>query len=230
MGNTTVSSMISKLKDETMRLESASKNIADLSEKIYQVTAELDKNGVYDMGNNDILKCQIVKNMAHMTTGTSHTGMSHTGTSHTGILNVSDPRCGPGYGKCGPGRCCSVYGWCGNPGETACALSKRSDTMYDGNKLEVTDPRCGPGYGKCGAGRCCSVAGWCGSAGEAACTEDKRKDTIYDGDRNSTTANTSNMGFKEYFGNIGYYFPRHVWIVILIIIVVLLITYYSKHQ
>lgn len=33
-----------------------------------------------------------------------------------------DHRCGPlaNGAKCGPGRCCSIYGWCGSPGEPHC--------------------------------------------------------------------------------------------------------------
>jgi len=36
----------------------------------------------------------------------------------------SDNRCGPSFGgaKCGPGRCCSIYGWCGSAGQPHCKV------------------------------------------------------------------------------------------------------------
>lgn len=46
-----------------------------------------------------------------------------------------DFRCGPAYGNasCGPGRCCSIYGWCGSAGQDHC-------------KRQYNDPRFnGPG-------------------------------------------------------------------------------------
>ncbi len=49
-----------------------------------------------------------------------------------------DHRCGPlGDGaKCGTGRCCSIYGWCGNPGEINCRTSV-NDSLYNGAGLPL---------------------------------------------------------------------------------------------
>lgn len=82
----------------------------------------------------------------------------------------------PDDGKCGPGRGCSQFGWCGNTPANFGAW----DGKYDGPKLVWTEGdrqhKCGPnnlkpntlGYlpddGKCGPGRGCSQFGWCGSA------------------------------------------------------------------
>ncbi len=44
-----------------------------------------------------------------------------------------DHRCGPAGGgaKCGPDRCCSIYGWCGSPGEPHC-MQGTNAPIYNG--------------------------------------------------------------------------------------------------
>jgi len=47
-------------------------------------------------------------------------------------------RCGPDFDnqKCGPGQCCSKFGWCGgknlSEGEHCAVGTKRQDILYDG--------------------------------------------------------------------------------------------------
>lgn len=38
------------------------------------------------------------------------------------LAERADARCGPGFdnAKCGSGRCCSIWGWCGSAGEAHC--------------------------------------------------------------------------------------------------------------
>ncbi len=55
------------------------------------------------------------------------------GPSPIGPSERSDHRCGPSAGgaKCGPDRCCSIYGWCGSPGEPHCMPGINTPT-YNG--------------------------------------------------------------------------------------------------
>jgi len=88
------------------------------------------------------------------------------------ISSVSaEGRCGPNYGKCPEGTCCSSWGWCGifdehcllshgcQPQYGTCKGSGNGDT---GDEPYSTDGRCGAGVGKCPAGTCCSKWGSCG--------------------------------------------------------------------
>jgi hypothetical protein len=45
-----------------------------------------------------------------------------------------DHRCGPEFanGRCGPGRCCSVHGWCGGPQESHCSTDRGFNGQFDG--------------------------------------------------------------------------------------------------
>ncbi len=48
-------------------------------------------------------------------------------------------RCGPQFkGKCGEGRCCSVYGWCSRSNEHCCTYRRR-DTIYHGKNAGTCD-------------------------------------------------------------------------------------------
>jgi hypothetical protein len=49
-----------------------------------------------------------------------------------------DHRCGPvaNGAKCGAGRCCSVYGWCGSPGEPHCAAGINA-AIYNGPGISL---------------------------------------------------------------------------------------------
>ena len=70
-----------------------------------------------------------------------------------------NPFCGNGNinnGICKDGRCCSIWGWCGN-----------GDDWCD-NRAPITGT-CGGGDvgdGLCADGRCCSKWGWCGSGSD----------------------------------------------------------------
>lgn len=50
-----------------------------------------------------------------------------------------DHRCGPKAGgePCGPGRCCSVHGWCGSADEPACGREHGYNGAYDGRSAPV---------------------------------------------------------------------------------------------
>jgi len=104
-------------------------------------------------------------------------------------------RCGPNYGRCGPNRCCSPYGWCGtgsdyckdknklyhgvtitpSPSKKTLPIKDSSITITDSR----TDGRCGSkyGYAKCKPGVCCSPSYWCGTT-SAHC---KDKNKLYHG-------------------------------------------------
>lgn len=45
-----------------------------------------------------------------------------------------DHRCGPEFGgaRCGPNRCCSMFAWCGSPGEDHCAGARGFSGEFDG--------------------------------------------------------------------------------------------------
>jgi len=70
----------------------------------------------------------------------------------------SNGRCGPDYGSCDEGECCSQYGWCGKS-DDHCDVG--CQPKYGICKSE---DRCGPGYGSCSGGKCCSKYGWCGKS------------------------------------------------------------------
>ncbi|OUM62881.1 carbohydrate-binding module family 18 protein, partial [Piromyces sp. E2] len=80
----------------------------------------------------------------------------------------SSNRCGPGYGSCDDGYCCSQYGWCGKT-EEHCRIDNGCQSNY-GYCLGVTpqpaNDRCGSKFGnaKCGSGECCSQYGYCGTS------------------------------------------------------------------
>jgi len=70
--------------------------------------------------------------------------------------------CGPKYGKCPEGQCCSKYGYCGT---TDAYCGKRCQFGFgkcDSPKI-ATEGRCGANYGICPAGLCCSRYGYCGN-------------------------------------------------------------------
>ncbi|KAM6542111.1 hypothetical protein CsatB_006558 [Cannabis sativa] len=88
-----------------------------------------------------------------------------------------DNRCGPNFENepCGEGRCCSIYGYCGNTPdycgiscESQCIPSPPPPNPPPPPVPERSDYRCGPdfGYSPCGEGRCCSMLGYCGSSEE----------------------------------------------------------------
>ena len=72
------------------------------------------------------------------------------------IKRETGGRCGPGYGSCINGQCCSVFGWCGTS-DDHCTARKGCQSKYG-----TCTGKCGPGYGKCPDGECCSSKGWCG--------------------------------------------------------------------
>jgi len=75
-------------------------------------------------------------------------------------VSYSKDRCGPGYGSCDEGECCSEYGWCGKSNDH-CGVG--CQPKYGICKSE---DRCGPGYGSCSEGKCCSKYGWCGTSAD----------------------------------------------------------------
>ncbi|OUM57235.1 carbohydrate-binding module family 18 protein [Piromyces sp. E2] len=89
-------------------------------------------------------------------------------------------QCGPKYGKCDEGECCSQYGYCGKTDEY-CSIKKGCQSEFgrcdDGKRPTITttvtkktstpsptktNSRCGSQYGKCPSGQCCSKYGYCG--------------------------------------------------------------------
>ena len=84
-------------------------------------------------------------------------------------------KCGPDYGSCNLGRCCSSTGWCGST-ETHCYLPSCNQQYtpqpclaYD--KPISIDGRCGTLNGAtCISTRCCSKYGWCGTS-DAHCLD-----------------------------------------------------------
>ena len=84
--------------------------------------------------------------------------------------------CGPGIGKCGDGKCCSKYGWCGTSdkycgtgcqeGYGICNSTRDSQTPSSTFHPVSEDGSCGPKNGNtsCPPGECCSKYGWCGTS------------------------------------------------------------------
>ncbi|ORX83427.1 glycoside hydrolase/deacetylase [Anaeromyces robustus] len=87
-------------------------------------------------------------------------------------------KCGPGFGSCEKGRCCSKFGYCGSTDEY-CGIGCQADYGHCNlttEKNNIESNRCGPGYGTfspnglCGENngicpnhQCCSKYGYCGS-------------------------------------------------------------------
>jgi len=85
--------------------------------------------------------------------------------------------CGPGYGSCGNGKCCSPYGYCGTTTRHCgtgcqanyglCNSSGSSSGSGSGSSsgtvpISMVEDRCGPEYGACAdPNACCSEHGWC---------------------------------------------------------------------
>jgi len=107
--------------------------------------------------------------------------------SNTSLPISTNNRCGPSYGICPSGQCCSKYGWCGKtddycdsgcqsefgqcknyPINNATANNAPADNAPVNNMtVETSIPistngRCGKTYGRCPSDECCSVFGWCG--------------------------------------------------------------------
>jgi len=84
------------------------------------------------------------------------------------IFAEKDPyadRCGPDYGKCKEGYCCSEYLHCGKS-EAHCKKGCYSFYSGEGSACQY-DSRCGVGlYAKCMNNECCSKHGWCGTTDE----------------------------------------------------------------
>ena len=51
----------------------------------------------------------------------------------------TDHRCGPSFGgaKCGTGRCCSIFGWCGSANETHCGIHQGFNSAFNGPKQSM---------------------------------------------------------------------------------------------
>jgi len=86
-------------------------------------------------------------------------------------------RCGPNYGPCDDGLCCSKFGWCGSTDDfcdaNVCLLNygvcnKGGKTIQEYSIIR-DDGRCGKGFGHCSDGTCCSKYGWCGTT-ESYCS------------------------------------------------------------
>ncbi|OUM57352.1 carbohydrate-binding module family 18 protein [Piromyces sp. E2] len=77
----------------------------------------------------------------------------------------TNERCGPAYGSCDEGNCCSKFGWCGKSNDH-CGTGCQSEFGKCNSDDGVRKTRCGPGYGNCSSGDCCSQYGWCGITSE----------------------------------------------------------------
>jgi len=74
-------------------------------------------------------------------------------------------RCGPDYGQCPKGYCCSEYFYCGNT-EAYCKKGWYSFYSGEGSGCKY-DNRCGIGlYARCMNNECCSKHGWCGTTAD----------------------------------------------------------------
>jgi len=102
-----------------------------------------------------------------------------------GITNYVDPtgRCGPDFGKCREGQCCSKYGWCGSTNKHCdvvegcqktfgiCTGNEDESNNNEGENTDLpltTTGKCSATDGRCPSGQCCSRYGWCGK-GEKYC-------------------------------------------------------------
>jgi len=84
-------------------------------------------------------------------------------------------KCGPGYGSCSNGQCCSKYGYCGTT-EDYCGsgcqagygnCNSSSNNSPSASVVISTDGRCGIGFNtKCPNGYCCSKYGYCGTSSD----------------------------------------------------------------
>jgi len=95
-----------------------------------------------------------------------------TTTSSTEPTKVStNGMCGPSYGSCPSGQCCSKYGYCGTSDAhckpSSCQPSYGTCTANTNTKIS-TDGTCGSSKGSCPNGLCCSKYGYCGDS-EAHC-------------------------------------------------------------
>jgi len=78
-------------------------------------------------------------------------------------------KCGPRYGKCDSGYCCSQYNYCGKD-DDYCSISKGCQSRYGicaavnkfGYQSSSFKKRCGRKYGSCDYGYCCSKSNYCG--------------------------------------------------------------------
>jgi len=71
------------------------------------------------------------------------------------IFTTQALKCGPEYGECPAGQCCSKKGYCGTTTDF-CSPS-------NGCQSEYGDCRCGDDFGECPTGQCCSEKGYCGT-------------------------------------------------------------------
>jgi hypothetical protein len=124
--------------------------------------------------------------------GSSNSGSSSgsSGGSTSGnSSNVSkDGRCGPNFGICPSGQCCSKYGYCGTSSDHCskycipeygdCSNGSSATSKKTTTKTKTSSPtssipvstngHCGAKYGACPIGQCCSKYGYCGTK-EAYC-------------------------------------------------------------
>ena len=70
------------------------------------------------------------------------------------ISTIQAKRCGPNYGSCPVGQCCSAKGYCGKTA-AYCSSAKKCQPEYG-------DCKCGKDFGSCNDGLCCSKKGYCG--------------------------------------------------------------------
>jgi len=97
-------------------------------------------------------------------------------TSSTGTLKVTtDGHCGPNYGICPSGKCCSKYGYCGTT-DNYCGVGCQSsygqcNGSNGSSSVKIsTSGKCGKDYGRCPDNKCCSKYGYCGTT-DAYCTK-----------------------------------------------------------
>jgi len=121
---------------------------------------------------------------ASLTTTTNKQNKT-TDTSKATLKVTTDGKCGPNYGICPSGYCCSKYGYCGLTLEycsTGCqSLYGKCLNLVSDEGATTTKPvasatvkasetkksyKCGEGYGSCKTGYCCSKYGYCGTSSQ----------------------------------------------------------------
>ncbi|KAL6604711.1 glycoside hydrolase/deacetylase, partial [Neocallimastix sp. 'constans'] len=82
------------------------------------------------------------------------------------LATIAAAKCGPGYGSCEKGKCCSKYGYCGTS-DSYCGSGCQSEfgTCHGSNSTKKTsNTKCGSDYGVCPSNLCCSKYGYCGTS------------------------------------------------------------------
>ncbi|KAG4087054.1 coth protein-domain-containing protein [Neocallimastix lanati (nom. inval.)] len=151
----------------------------------------------------------------------STTTTNTSSTTNKNITTSTNNQCGPDYGVCPKGKCCSRYGYCGNTvaycgkgcqsefGEctnddnnvsvtttkTTSSTETTSTNTSTINTLPTSLEKCGPGVAVCGNNLCCSRYGYCGNTvaycGKGCQSEFGRCDNSDNNTSSTTTKTTS---------------------------------------